>query len=228
VAKGVPVYKLTQPDAPLRDSAHVILVRLQEMYDFAPAIRDPANVEELHNLRIAAKRLRYTMEIFTPCFGGDFAKCLKTVEQIQERVGQIHDADVLLPLLIATLEKETERERKRALRKGGGPPEFLAAEGLAPLIARTRAERERLYHEFIAFWDALPPDDFFARVQRAIQPTDRTDEALPARKKDSAPASAAAAALKNGSVPSDTDTPVATPPPPAGGTGPAPSTTTPQ
>lgn len=171
MAKGVPIYKLTQPDKPLRDSAPVVLVRLQEMYDWAPSIRDPQNVEELHNMRIAAKRLRYTMEVFAPVLGKDFAGALKTVEDIQERIGAIHDADVLVPLLEATLEKETERERKKALKKrGGGPPRFSAAEGLAPLIARRRQERERLYHDFIAFWDALPPEAFFARVQNILQP----------------------------------------------------------
>ncbi len=171
MAKGVPIYKLTLPDAPLRDSAPVILVRLQEMYDFAPAIRDPQNVRELHDMRIAAKRLRYTMELFAPVFGSPFAQTLKIVEDIQERLGAIHDADVIVPLLEAVLEKETERERKKALKKNsGGPPLFVAAEGLTPLIARRRADRARLYHEFVAFWDALSPDAFFARMQRALPP----------------------------------------------------------
>ncbi len=84
------------------------------MFDWAPAMRDPENVEELHNMRIAAKRLRYTMELFTPCFGDDFQRSLKTVEAIQERIGAIHDCDVLLPLLSRTLDKETEREKKGA------------------------------------------------------------------------------------------------------------------
>ena len=170
MAKGVPIHKLTQPDGSLKDSAPVILVRLQEMYDWAPAMRDPQNVEDLHNMRIAAKRLRYTMEVFTPCFGPEFARALKTVEEIQERIGAIHDCDVRLPLLEKTSEREAERERKKALKKGGGgPPLFVAAEGLAPLIARTRNERERLFHEFVAFWDRLDPDGFFANVRQLVQ-----------------------------------------------------------
>lgn len=170
MAKGVPIYKLTQPDAPLRASAGVLLVRLQEMFDWSQAIHDPQNVEDLHNMRIAAKRLRYTMELFAPCFGKGFAQTLKTVEEIQERIGAIHDGDVLLPLLIQTLEKECEREKKQALRKGGGPPRFLAAEGLAALIAKKRAEREQRYHEFIAFWEALPPSALFERITQLVQP----------------------------------------------------------
>ena len=170
MAKGAPIHKLTQPNAPLRDSAPVILVRVQEMFDWAPAMRDPENMEELHNMRIAAKRLRYTMELFAPCFDEEFQQALKTVEAIQERIGTIHDCDVLLPLLCRTLDKETEREKKKALRKGGSPPLFVAAEGLAPLISRKQAERERLFHEFVAFWDALPPSRLFETIQQAVQP----------------------------------------------------------
>ena len=161
MAKGAPIHKLTQPDLPLRDSAAVILVRLQEMYDWSSAIRDPNRVEELHNMRIAAKRLRYTMEIFAPCFDGAFAEALGTVEKIQERLGAIHDCDVLVPLLTETLEREVQREKKRALEEGGGLPAHMAAEGLAPLIASKHSERARLYREFLAFWEALPPDGFF-------------------------------------------------------------------
>lgn len=170
MAKGAPIYKLTQPDLALRDSATVILVRLQEMYDWSSAIHDPNRVDELHNMRIAAKRLRYTMEIFAPCFGKEFAGALATVAEIQERIGAIHDCDVLVPLLTLTLEKEARREKKRALREGGGPPIQMAAEGLAPLIAGKQAERNRMYQKFIAFWDALPPDAFFQKIARILHP----------------------------------------------------------
>lgn len=169
MAKGAPIYKLTRPDAPLVASAPAILVRLQEMYEWAGAMRDPRNVDDLHNMRIAAKRLRYTMEIFAPCFSGDFRRALQVVEEIQERIGAIHDCDVLIPLLTRTLDKETDRERKQALRQGGGPPQYMAAEGLAPLIAAKQIERERLFRGFVAFWDALPPDAFFESVTRMIQ-----------------------------------------------------------
>lgn len=171
MAKGVPIHKLTQPDAPLRESATVLLVRMQEMYDWSPAIHHPENVDDLHNMRIAAKRLRYTMELFAPCFGPAFAAAQKTVEEIQERIGAIHDCDVLIPLLRKTLDKETEREKKQALRKGGGPPPFLAAEGLVPLITRKQAEREQLYRDFLRFWDGLPPQRFFETLTAIVQGT---------------------------------------------------------
>jgi hypothetical protein len=168
VAKGVPIHKLTQTEKSLRASAPVLLVRLNELMEWAASIHDPACVEELHNMRIAAKRLRYTLEIFAPTLGPDAWPLLKTIEEIQERIGAIHDCDVLFPLLSETLEREMEREKKQALRRGGGPPPFLAAEGLVGLMTRKREERERLYHEFIAFWEGLPPEELADRFSRLI------------------------------------------------------------
>jgi CHAD domain-containing protein len=168
MAKGFAIHKLTQPDRSLRESAPVLLVRLNEMIDWSALIHDPARVPELHNMRIAAKRLRYTLEIFAPTLGPDAPKLLKTAESIQEQIGLIHDCDVLVPLLHATLEKEMERERKRAMKRGGGLPPFLAAEGLVALMARKRQERERLYRDFLAFWDALPPEGLVNRFTRLV------------------------------------------------------------
>ena len=52
-------------------SAAVIRVRLGEVTEYAPAILDPANVTELHDMRIAVKRLRYTLEVFAPALPPD-------------------------------------------------------------------------------------------------------------------------------------------------------------
>jgi CHAD domain-containing protein len=168
MAKGVPIHKLTQLDKPLNASAPVLLVRLNELIEWSGSVHDPANVEELHNMRIAAKRLRYTLEIFAPTLGPDAGPLLKTVEEIQERIGAIHDCDVLFPLLSETLEREMEREKKQALRRGGGPPPYLAAEGLVALMTRKRDERERLYSEFIDFWNGLTPETLADRFSQLI------------------------------------------------------------
>lgn len=161
MAKAVPIYKLTQTKAALRESTSVLMVRLQEMTDYAEAIHSPENVEELHNLRIAAKRLRYTLELFAPTLEPVLASdLLDRVTEIQERIGAIHDCDVLFPLVQDTLELEMEREKRAAKKRGQtvGPPPYLAAEGLGAMLARKRDERTRRYSEFVAFWDALPPE----------------------------------------------------------------------
>lgn len=168
MAKGVPLYKLTCPDRPFRESATVLLVRLNEMLEWAGAIHDVTCVEELHNMRIAAKRLRYTMELFLPTLGQEAKLLLKTVESIQDQLGAIHDCDVLIPLLQETMEKEMNRERKKATKPGAELPPFLAAEGLVRYMHQQFSERARRYNEFIAFWDALPPSVFANRLTNVL------------------------------------------------------------
>ena len=168
MAKGAAIYRMTQPDAPLKDSANVLLVRLNEMFGWAESIHDPTNVEELHNMRIAAKRFRYTLEIFAPVLGPEAQTFLKTAEDIQEQLGQIHDCDVLFPLLMTTLQEEMDREKRKALKSDGGPPPFMAAEGLAALISRKREEREKRYADFIAYWEKLPPESLTERLAALV------------------------------------------------------------
>jgi hypothetical protein len=83
---------------------------------------------------------------------------------------------VLLPLLHETLEKEMERERKRAMKRGGGLPPFLAAEGLVALMTRKREERERRYRDFLAYWDALPPEGLVDRFARLVAAPDEAQD----------------------------------------------------
>src|SRR2546429_6541319 len=53
------------PNAPTGQNARCIArTRLDEMYSWAADVDKPYEVRGLHNLRIAAKRLRYTLEIF--------------------------------------------------------------------------------------------------------------------------------------------------------------------
>jgi CHAD domain-containing protein len=161
MARALPLWKLTDPDAALRASAPVVLVRLQELLDLADAARDVENIEALHDLRIAAKRLRYTLEIFLPTLEPEAGSVLKTVERVQADLGIIHDLDVRLPLL----KKSLTRERKREEKKPANPS---AEVGLLPLINATEAERQRRFEAFQAYWEALPPDTFATDLTRLV------------------------------------------------------------
>ncbi len=73
--------------------------RLDELYGWEQYVDNPYHIRELHNMRIAAKRLRYTLEIFAEELPESVAPLLKEVEQIQEELGSLHDSDVMTALL---------------------------------------------------------------------------------------------------------------------------------
>ena len=57
-----------------------------------------ADVETLHELRIASKWLRYTLEFFGETLGPDSGRLLQRVVALQDYLGCLHDADVATKL----------------------------------------------------------------------------------------------------------------------------------
>ena len=84
-------------------------MRAQEVLDFGAGAQDPSQVEALHDLRIAAKRLRYLLELtrLGPCAP------VKPLKRLQDLLGEIHDCDVQLPPVRA-LGAEAPDARRRA------------------------------------------------------------------------------------------------------------------
>jgi CHAD domain-containing protein len=105
VAKARPLTGL-DPQAPTEENARIIVrERLADMYAYAPYVENPENIQELHDLRIAAKRVRYTLEVFAdflPATSKDFAQELA---DLQDELGELHDSEVMLALLRRLLQQ---------------------------------------------------------------------------------------------------------------------------
>jgi CHAD domain-containing protein len=70
---------------------------------FEPALRW-ADVPALHELRIADKRLRYTLEFFGDALGSDVRPLVERTVRLQDHIGELHDADVAAGLARAFLD----------------------------------------------------------------------------------------------------------------------------
>src|SRR5262249_22383172 len=89
-----------RPHASVRANAQkIVATRTAEFYSFAPYLTNPVYVTQLHDMRIAAKRLRYALEIFAPALDADAAGCIAIIKDFQEIVGEIHDDDVLVDVI---------------------------------------------------------------------------------------------------------------------------------
>jgi CHAD domain-containing protein len=88
------------PKAPTGQNARCIArIRLDEMYNWSADVDKPYEVRGLHNLRIAAKRLRYTLEIFEDALPAACQAVREELTQIQDELGTLHDSDVIIALL---------------------------------------------------------------------------------------------------------------------------------
>ena len=84
-----------EPDLTYLEMARLIVdERLKELEKLSVGFYDPLNVKPLHKMRIAAKRLRYALELFDQCLGPDAAAFAKRVARLQTSLGELHDCDI--------------------------------------------------------------------------------------------------------------------------------------
>jgi len=156
------------PAAPLaRGAGLLVRMRLDELCGFMPAAGDPAAVTALHDMRIAAKRLRYALELTSCCFGPYAATAVKRLKALQEVLGEIHDCDVQLPEAAALLDELTAAD-VAAVAEGRPAPHATAYAGLVAVQVQMRARREQAFARFAAMWEELERKGFRARLEHAI------------------------------------------------------------
>jgi hypothetical protein len=176
-----------RPRASLAENAaRVIVFRLDEFLSWRGALDDPSAVTDLHNMRIAAKRLRYALEAFEPCFPGT-GPLLKDLVDIQEDLGTLHDLDVLGDLLLArarALDEPLVDHVTEIMRAEGTPGEknqrvrsLLGARardahrvGLYALAGEKIGERRRRFNRFQNRWSGERLDQLAERVRRLTEP----------------------------------------------------------
>jgi CHAD domain-containing protein len=83
----------------LRMARSVILERLRELEKLSGSLYRPFDVEPLHDMRIAAKRLRYAIELFQDCWGRTLKAYAKRVARMQTALGELHDCDVWVEIV---------------------------------------------------------------------------------------------------------------------------------
>jgi CHAD domain-containing protein len=75
-----------------------------------------ASLEILHQLRLVAKRLRYTIEFFKEILGDEAGEVITTVVELQDHLGALNDAVIAQGLLRKYMRQEAKRVRKEQQR----------------------------------------------------------------------------------------------------------------
>ncbi len=161
-----------EPAGTVADNAErIVRVRLDELTGFMPKAADPGEVVALHDMRIAAKRLRYILEVTGSCFGPYASGAVKLVKDLQDLLGEIHDCDVQLPEVAAFLEElvaEDVAAAGEAPKDVGRVPNRRAYAGLVALQVHLRARRNALFEQFLELWRDYERKGFAARLAFAI------------------------------------------------------------
>jgi len=131
-ARPVPV----DPDEPFAVAAQrVLAVRAEELLEQVPRVRAGDDVEAVHDLRVAARRLRAVLEVFDVAFPRKpHQRLLRDVKEAADALSAARDLDVHLALL-------------ETFRDAAGPAERPGIESLI----------EELRHERIMAGDEVEP-----------------------------------------------------------------------
>jgi CHAD domain-containing protein len=133
--KAQPVRGL-EPQMPLGEAARrIVAVRTAELYAFVPEALDEHAITAMHDMRIAAKRLRYLLEMVGFCFGEVGEEARARARELQDTLGEIHDCNVMLERIAASRAAEPE--------------------GFDALAARFRWRRTQEFARFAALWSAI-------------------------------------------------------------------------
>ncbi len=143
------------PQTPPRLCARqLILARVTELVKHEAGTRSGEDIEALHDMRVASRRLREALEIFQFCFPPKiYGRLYERVRRVTRALGRARDADVAVDYFAKLLAESQNIVEQVALQ------EVLRRR--ARQQARRRAEMQREL-------DKVQPADLFARFEKAF------------------------------------------------------------
>jgi CHAD domain-containing protein len=73
----------------------------REFFEAGSELGADASFKALHRFRLLAKRFRYTLELFRPCYGPGLDRRIEALRTLQQYLGEINDCATTRALLLA-------------------------------------------------------------------------------------------------------------------------------
>jgi CHAD domain-containing protein len=149
--------------------------RLNDFLKLETCLDDPEDKKKLHAMRIAGKKFRYTLEIFSPLLPQqNVTQYLQFMKSIQDALGSIHDQDVWMD----TLPEFMDKEKKRTIQYFGNARPFQRLQpGLMAFLEFNRTQRDAAFNDFQAQWGHWKKQGKWTNLESMIEticPADQT------------------------------------------------------
>lgn len=152
MAKARPVPGLDESAPYALAAARVVEVRAAELAEHARGVLDMDEIERVHDMRVATRRLRAALEVFEPCFSRKpFKAALREVKELADALGERRDRDVTIAALaevaagLGSSDRAGVESMIEALRiEQAAANEALGAYVSEEALARLRERLERL------------------------------------------------------------------------------------
>jgi CHAD domain-containing protein len=121
----------------------ILRARTAKLLALAPYARMPERIKELHRLRIAAKKLRYTLELLRPWYGPGINKYIHASRALQDVLGDLHELDVLIAAMRGLSQK-------------------------SELVLTCVTRRRDVYKRFVRIWEHAENNNVWGMLRRTF------------------------------------------------------------
>jgi CHAD domain-containing protein len=170
MAKARPIHDLSAAEPMAIAAARILEVRTEELREHSRDVLDTADIERVHAMRVATRRLRAALEVFEACFPKKLHKAaLREVKALADALGERRDRDVAIESLTAFAEALPAPDRR----------------GVGSLVDALRLEQARANEELRPFVASVRVDALCERLRElaaeARGAAPRTDGREPSR-----------------------------------------------
>lgn len=142
------------------DAGREIVMRSwEELSGLSAALYRPLKTKRLHKMRIAAKRLRYSLELFAACWGKEAKRLAGEISELQDALGEMHDCDEWMKEAGAYLSGSNDD----AATEGTGD---AGRDALVWMLDHFVEKRTHHYRDALRLWREWERDDFASRITR--------------------------------------------------------------
>jgi len=155
-------------------AGHIGLV-LERLLAHDTALQNPDDADGHHKARIAAKKLRYTLEVYRPIYPNRLKSSLGQIKKLQESLGTLHDCDVWVqfltqvvsdryPALVPQDDTKPNFFGTRGPGTGGSPAE----PEVVHLLLDRKQKRDLIYRDLVAIWEDCKARNVWERLRTEI------------------------------------------------------------
>jgi CHAD domain-containing protein len=155
----------SQDDSFRHAGRRIVLARYKELRDLSISLYHPFAIKRLHRMRIAAKRLRYAIELFSSCHDAALSEIAGEIALLQSSLGELHDCDVWIAELGKRLDPRG-REKHVNVKSVGEQPH--ARQAAVWLMGHFVKEREKHFRAALTRWHKWEAAAFDERLAKSL------------------------------------------------------------
>ncbi len=145
---AIPKGTILRTGKDLSQSMEQIQKRVEDLLSYSKYVERPLETAKHHAMRISAKRLRYTMEIFHPLYDDGLKEEISEVKRLQDVLGEMHDCDVWISELERVLQEKSWGDGSQIC---GAEMGFIAS-GIQSILDDRRKSKASLYPDYVRTW----------------------------------------------------------------------------